>query len=110
MASDPHSAVREAILAGKLSPLGDCVCTGCGVPARLYHHHAGYEREHWLTVTPMCHSCHRRAHVLTHSPVQATSVQLPRDLVEWLRDDAVTNGRTVSQSIRWYLTRAREEA
>lgn len=34
-------------------------------------------------------------------------VRVDADLYAWLVDDADENGRTVAQSVRWYLTAAR---
>ena len=30
----------------------------CGNPAKEYHHHKGYKKEHWLDVIPVCYNCH----------------------------------------------------
>ena len=54
-------AVRHAIKRGKLRPVRSEVCA-CGQPARHYHHHKGYAREHRLTVVPLCGSCHQKEH------------------------------------------------
>lgn len=55
-------AVRNAVKTGLLLPVKECKCHHCGRPSKEYHHHLGYEREHWLSVIPLCFSCHRRAH------------------------------------------------
>lgn len=34
------------------------LCRCCNGNAREYHHHLGYEPEHWLDVIPLCGSCH----------------------------------------------------
>lgn len=38
------------------------MCADCGNPADEYHHHAGYEEEHWLDVVPLCRECHLARH------------------------------------------------
>lgn len=54
-------AVYRAVRAGKLSPVRTLLCAKCGNPAKEYHHHNGYGREHWLDVVPLCIPCHVRA-------------------------------------------------
>lgn len=51
------SAVNNAIRAGKL-PRPDSLKCSCGEQAEHYHHHKGYEPEHWLDVVPVCVPCH----------------------------------------------------
>ena len=62
------AAVRQAIVTGELKPLTRMRCRDCGQPARHYHHHRGYEPEHWLTVMALCVSCHRLRHADEHRP------------------------------------------
>ena len=54
-------AVTNAVKLGNMPRAADCVCSSCGEPAREYHHHLGYGREHWLDVTPVCKPCHVKA-------------------------------------------------
>lgn len=39
------------------------ICGVCGKQAGEYHHHNGYEPEHWLDVMPLCTTCHKRTHI-----------------------------------------------
>lgn len=52
-----RKAVNEAIKVGKL-PRPDSLQCSCGEQAEAYHHHKGYEQEHWLDVVPVCILCH----------------------------------------------------
>ncbi len=36
-------------------------CANCGKQAEQWHHHNGYEKDHWLDVTPLCIPCHQAA-------------------------------------------------
>jgi hypothetical protein len=56
-----RDAVRTAIKSGRLLAACKLACRNCGQPAAEYHHHQGYEREHWLHVIPLCSSCHKKA-------------------------------------------------
>jgi hypothetical protein len=53
-----RTAVTNAIAAGKLPRAKSQRCAKCDEPATGYHHHLGYEREHWLDVIPVCTWCH----------------------------------------------------
>ena len=53
-----RSAVNNAIKDGKL-PRPDTLQCSCSEPAKHYHHHKGYEPEHWIDVIPICVKCHR---------------------------------------------------
>lgn len=57
-----RAALRKAVLTGELPNIKTLVCVDCGAPAQEYHHHNGYEPEHWLDVIPLCHKCHRNRH------------------------------------------------
>jgi len=50
-------AVELAIGKGQL-PRPDSLQCACGELAEEYHHHKGYEPEHWLDVVPLCVKCH----------------------------------------------------
>ena len=61
-----HNAVNRAVATGKLSAPEANLCAHCGGDATEYHHHS-YEREHWLDVMALCHSCHMMIHVGIHN-------------------------------------------
>lgn len=50
--------VKDAVRAGRLTAAQWCKCIDCGMPARAYDHHHGYQ--HALEVVPVCHECHGR--------------------------------------------------
>ena len=52
-----RTAVRYAVVTGRLSPANIFKCL-CGKQAIEYHHHKGYARKHWFNVIPICRSCH----------------------------------------------------
>lgn len=52
-------AMAYAVRSGRLVR-GPCVV--CGDPNTEGHHHAGYEREHWLDVTWLCMPHHKVVH------------------------------------------------
>lgn len=41
-------------------------CAECGKQAQEYHHHNGYDKEHWLDVIPLCAACHTSVHLKDH--------------------------------------------
>ena len=51
-------AVRTEIRGGRLPEARNCPCTSCGCQASQYHHFRGYEKQFWLSVIPLCVSCH----------------------------------------------------
>lgn len=61
-----HNQARMAVLwsvkLGQLAPVTSLECIRCGVMAQEYHHYLGYEREHWLSVVPLCVTCHTTVH------------------------------------------------
>ncbi len=57
-----RSALRKAVITGELPNIKTQICVDCGEPADDYHHHNGYEPEHWLDVIPLCRTCHRNRH------------------------------------------------
>lgn len=54
--------VTKAVHDGELRPASAFDCAHCGRGARDYHHHKGYEPEHWLDVIPLCKPCHQEVH------------------------------------------------
>lgn len=56
-----HNAIGLAIRQGKLPKPTTLKCN-CGNQAKHYHHHKGYEPEHWLDVIPLCIQCHANEH------------------------------------------------
>ena len=61
-AAAAHAAVRAAIGRGDLPRQCDVKCSHCPNQAAEYHHHNGYEKEHWLDVVPVCCACHDAIH------------------------------------------------
>lgn len=58
-----HRAVKEAINKGLMPRARNNKCASCGLrQASHYHHHRGYDREHWLDVVPLCNRCHGSEH------------------------------------------------
>jgi len=53
-----REAVKYAIQTGKLPRPDTLQCHYCGAQAQDYHHHKGYEPQHWLDVVPICKKCH----------------------------------------------------
>lgn len=52
---------RRAVKSGKIAKADHCErCSG--IPVEM-HHHRGYAREFWLTISWLCRSCHKLAHV-----------------------------------------------
>ncbi len=60
-------AVNRAVMAGKIPRASSLPCVGCGAKAREYHHHAGYDRQNWLNVEPICSQCHKDHHFASAS-------------------------------------------
>lgn len=60
---DAKRAVRAAIRRGILPNRSEHKCANpdCNKRAEQYHHWS-YEKEHWLSVIPLCKSCHSRLH------------------------------------------------
>jgi NAD-dependent SIR2 family protein deacetylase len=53
-----EDALQRAIKRGDMPRAATMQCEHCGKQAAEYHHHLGYEPEHWLHVVPLCHKCH----------------------------------------------------
>jgi len=58
-----HQVVRDAIKAGKLPRPNTLQCHYCPEKGKHYHHHKGYEPEHFLDVVAVCKKCHRKLHL-----------------------------------------------
>lgn len=56
-----RGAVNDAIRRGDLPKASSAACE-CNAQAACYHHHKGYEPEHWLDVIPLCQECHLKHH------------------------------------------------
>lgn len=57
-----HGFLKYAVTKGVMPHISTHKCKECGVQADHYHHHNGYEKEHWLDVIPLCFACHNKAH------------------------------------------------
>ncbi len=55
-----RTAVRYAVMSGRLPHVSTLTCSKCENKAENYHHHKGYKREFWLDVVPVCIKCHRK--------------------------------------------------
>lgn len=53
-----RTKVGNAIKYGKIPNPKSLKCINCGNKASEYHHHRGYDKEHWLDVVPVCNTCH----------------------------------------------------
>lgn len=56
-----RNKVNNAIARNKIPKVYTLQCINCGNQAKQYHHHKGYDIEHWLDVVPMCIPCHSLA-------------------------------------------------
>jgi hypothetical protein len=55
-----RNAVNNAVRDGKLQPASNFICSNCKkIQASEYHHHNGYDPDHWLDVIPLCKACHK---------------------------------------------------
>lgn len=58
-----RTTVNRAVSRGLLPPAWSMVCDCCQeAQAAHWHHHKGYEREHWLDVVAACLDCHGLEH------------------------------------------------
>lgn len=53
-----RNKVNNAIAKNKIPKASDLICINCKNIAQQYHHHNGYNIEHWLDVVPVCIACH----------------------------------------------------
>jgi len=63
-----HYAITNAVRYGKLRRASDFTCSKCPNQASEWHHHEGYEPEHFLDVVPVCTACHNKIHCNQNSP------------------------------------------
>lgn len=99
-----HAAVSAAIARGDMPPAKTLTCTQCSNPARDYHHHEGYDQSHWLTVIPLCRSCHRMTHgprLATPLPEKPFSFGLPSRVRRQLNAVAEVRGTATGTTLRW---------
>ncbi len=58
-----QKAVEVELRYNRWPPANMQVCEICGeAQAEEYHHHLGYEPEHWLHAQAVCRECHVKAH------------------------------------------------
>lgn len=50
-------AISHEIESGRMESATAHYCEHCGEQATHYHHHRGYEPEHWLDVVALCRKC-----------------------------------------------------
>ena len=102
-----HTAVRTAIIAGRLPAPAETVCGDCGRRASVYHHHSGYAPEHWLSVEPLCRSCHKRRHPKAPRRAEhATSIRVRPEVAEEVRANAAAARRSLNREIELYVEEA----
>ena len=56
-----HAAVGRAVRNGELQHVNTRDCADCGAQAEHYHHES-YDKQDWLSVTPLCVTCHVGRH------------------------------------------------
>jgi hypothetical protein len=61
-------AISQDIHRKRLPSAKTLTCVNCGAQAEHYHHHLGYEQEHWHHVIPLCLNCHKNVHKATPIP------------------------------------------
>lgn len=57
-----RSEVNKAVGRKEIPHISTQKCVVCGNQAENYHHHLGYDPEHWLDVIPVCVICHGDLH------------------------------------------------
>lgn len=65
--------VINEVRRGRIPKARDLKCSNCGRQAVHYHHHKGYEKEHWLDVIPLCGRCHYLANHSTKKSLNASA-------------------------------------
>lgn len=53
-----RAAVNNAIRDKRFPHAQDFACFDCKAPASEWDHYAGYSKEHWFDVDPVCRECH----------------------------------------------------
>lgn len=53
-----RNKVNNSVAKGIMPRAKTLPCSRCGAPATEYHHHNGYDYDHWLDVVPVCRPCH----------------------------------------------------
>lgn len=53
-----RNKVNNSVAKGLIPSVKTLRCYDCGNHATDYHHHLGYEPQHWLDVIPLCRKCH----------------------------------------------------
>lgn len=62
--------VNHQVACGRLLKASEHSCADCGERAAYYDHVAGYERQNWLVVQPVCAKCSGRRDVARKSRVK----------------------------------------
>ena len=55
-------AVAQKVYREQWPAAAELFCAICGSKADHYHHHFGYEQQHWYDVIPICVPCHKKVH------------------------------------------------
>lgn len=100
-------------MAKTLPPINTRECEDCGRTAEHYHH-ASYEPDQWLAVTPLCKPCHLNRHhpnrkVHDGPPKVMLAMDLQDELYEQCKAAAQRDGRTLASWVRWTLQQAAKE-
>src|SRR5437868_15336536 len=54
IARKAHNALHNAIRYNRIPRASALACAECSNQAKHYHHHLGYDPEHWFDVIPLC--------------------------------------------------------
>ena len=57
-----HGAIARSMKRGDFPRAHDFYCHYCHRRANVWHHHKGYDPDHWFSVIPVCHKCHAQIH------------------------------------------------
>lgn len=57
-----HDKVNGEIRSGRLEKPTTFKCVYCDSQAEQYHHHNGYDENHWFDIIPVCKICHIKIH------------------------------------------------
>ncbi len=80
-----RNAVHKLTVTGLLPKASARRCVDCGLAAHDYDHYLGYERENWLSVEPVCRSCHAKRTVRR----DRGKIEMPEQLREYNRKYAI---------------------